>query len=103
MFLARITGNVTATQKVPVMTGQTLFVVEPLRVNEKTQEDLQPTGRTFIAVDTVGAGEGEVVLIVQGSSARFTDETSKLPIDCAIVGIIDNVRVGSRDIYDSGD
>lgn len=102
MFLARITGNVTATQKVPVMTGQTLFIVEPLRVNEENQQDLQPTGRTFIAVDTVGAGEGEVVLIVQGSSARFTEDTSKLPIDCAIVGIVDNVRVGSTDVYDSG-
>ncbi len=101
MFLAKITGNVTATQKVPVMTGHTLFVVEPLRVNEKTKKDLQPTGRTFIAVDTVGAGEGEVVMIVQGSSARFTDETNKLPIDCAIIGIVDNVRVANVDIYDS--
>jgi len=102
MFLARITGNVTATQKVPVMTGQKLFVVEPLRVNEETKQDLQPTGRTFIAVDTVGAGEGEVVLIVQGSSARFTDDTKTLPIDCAIVGIVDNVRVADTDLYDSG-
>ncbi|MEZ6050158.1 MAG: EutN/CcmL family microcompartment protein [Planctomycetaceae bacterium] len=101
MFLARITGNVTATHKVPVMTGQKLFVVEPLRVNEKTKKDLQPTGRTFIAVDTVGAGEGEVVMIVQGSSARFTDETNKLPIDCAIIGIVDHVRVDDKDVYNS--
>lgn len=102
MFLAKITGNVTATQKVPVMTGQKLFVVEPLRINEQTKADLQPTGRTFIAVDTVGAGEGEVVMIVQGSSARFTDETSKLPVDCAIIGIVDHVRVADTDIYKSG-
>lgn len=102
MFLARITGNVTATQKVPVMTGQKLFVVEPLRINEKTRGDLQPTGRTFIAVDTVGAGEGEVVLIVQGSSARFTEETSKLPVDCAIIGIVDHVRVADVDVFRGG-
>ncbi|MEW4529091.1 EutN/CcmL family microcompartment protein [Maioricimonas sp. JC845] len=103
MFLARITGNVTATQKVDAMVGQTLFVVEPLRVNEKTGEDLQPTGRTFIAVDTVGAGEGEVVLIVQGSSARFTEDTKTLPIDCAIIGIVDDVRLGASSIYKAGE
>ncbi|MEZ6055355.1 MAG: EutN/CcmL family microcompartment protein [Planctomycetaceae bacterium] len=99
MFIARITGNVTSTQKVPAMTGQTLFVVEPLRVNEKTKGDLLPTGRTFIAVDTVGAGEGETVLIVQGSSARFTDETKSLPIDCAIIGIVDSVRIGTETVF----
>jgi len=103
MFLARITGNVTATQKVDAMVGQTLFVVEPLRVNEKNGEDLQPTGRTFIAVDTVGAGEGEVVLIVQGSSARFTEDTKTLPIDCAIIGIVDDVRLGASSIYKAGE
>jgi len=101
MFLAKITGNLTATQKVPSMRGQKLFIVEPLRVDEQAQNELKSTGRTFIAVDTVGAGEGEVVLIVQGSSARFTDETKVLPIDCAIIGIVDNVQMGTHSIYKS--
>ncbi len=99
MFLARITGTVVATQKVPEMMGQKLCIVEPLRVDEKSRGELKPTGRTFISVDTVGAGEGEVVLIVQGSSARFTESTKTLPVDCAIVGIVDNVRIGTETIY----
>ena len=65
MFLARITGSLVATQKVESMVGQKLLIVEPLRVNEKDQSDLQPTGRTFVAVDTVGSGEGVVVLRLQ--------------------------------------
>ena len=77
------------------MIGQKLLVVEPLRVNEKTRPDSSATGRTFIAVDTVGAGEGEVVLIVQGSSARFTPQTKPLPVDCAIIGIVDTVHLGA--------
>ena len=99
MFLARITGSLVATQKVESMVGQKLLIVEPLRVNEKDQSDLQPTGRTFVAVDTVGSGEGEVVLCVQGSSARFTEETKTLPIDAAIVGIIDRVEVGQNTVF----
>jgi ethanolamine utilization protein EutN len=102
MFLARITGNVTATQKVSEMTGQKLLIVEPLRVNEKGGTALQGTGRTFVAVDTVGSGEGEVVLIVQGSSARFTEETKSLPVDCAIIGIVDTVRVGATTLFKAG-
>lgn len=101
MFLARITGSVVSTQKVDTMVGQKLLVVEPLRVNEKDQTGLVGTGRTFIAVDTVGAGEGEVVLIVQGSSARFTPQTKPLPIDCAIIGIVDSVHLGPQSIFDS--
>ena len=58
MFLGRITGSLVATQKVESMVGQKLLVIEPLRVNEKDQRDLTPTGRTFVAVDTLGAGEG---------------------------------------------
>jgi microcompartment protein CcmK/EutM len=103
MFIGRITGSLVATQKVDSMVGQKLLLVEPLRVNEKTKGDLQPTGRSFVAVDTVGAGEGEVVLCVQGSSARFTEQTKTLPVDCAIVGIVDNVRLGAKSIFKAGD
>jgi ethanolamine utilization protein EutN len=99
MFLARITGSLVATQKVKSMVGEKLLIVEPLRVNEKDQSDLQPTGRTFVVVDTVGAGEGEVVLCVQGSSARFTPQTKELPVDAAIVGIVDQVQIGSQSVF----
>ncbi|MFP6763800.1 MAG: EutN/CcmL family microcompartment protein [Planctomycetaceae bacterium] len=101
MFLAKVTGSVVSTQKVDIMTGQKLLVVEPLRVNEKNNSDLQGTGRTFICVDTVGSGEGETVLIVQGSSARFTEDTKTLPIDAAIIGIVDEVSVQGSTVFKS--
>jgi len=103
MFLARITGSLVSTQKAEAMVGQKLFLVEPLRVNEQDQSDLQPTGRTFVVVDPIGAGEGEVVLCVQGSSARFMPETKALPIDAAIVGIVDRVQIGEKSIFSSSD
>jgi ethanolamine utilization protein EutN len=99
MFLARITGSVVATQKAASMVGQKLLIVDPLRLDEKDQSSLKPTGRTFVVVDTLGAGEGEVVLCVQGSSARFTPETKTLPIDAAIIGIVDQVRVGQNTVF----
>ncbi|WP_339612916.1 EutN/CcmL family microcompartment protein [uncultured Rubinisphaera sp.] len=100
MFIGRITGSIVSTHKVDSMVGQTLFVVEPLRVDEKNKDSLKSTGRTFIVVDTVGAGVGEVVLCVQGSSARYTEETKKLPIDAAIIGIVDEVTVHNAQVYD---
>lgn len=101
MFIGRVTGSIVCTQKTPAMVGQKLLVIEPLRVNEKDQSNLLPTGRTFIAVDTCGAGEGEVVLCVQGSSARFTPETKPLPVDAAIIGIVDSVRIGGNTAFTS--
>ena len=99
MFLAKVTGSVVSTQKVDEMVGQKLMVVEPYRLDPKTRETLSTTGRTFVAVDTIGAGEGEFVLITQGSSARMTPETKSLPIDTVIVGIIDTVNVGAGRVY----
>src|SRR5712672_2330783 len=99
MFLARVTGSVVATQKVASMIGRKLLTVEPLRVDPGQRDRLVSTGRTFVVVDTVGAGLGEMVLIVQGSSARLTPETEKLPIDAAIIGIVDSVHVENRTIF----
>ena len=101
MFIAKVTGSVVSTQKVATMTGHKLLTVEPLRVDPAGRDKLVGTGRTFVCVDTVGAGLGEMVLIVQGSSARLTPETEKLPIDATIIGIVDTVNVESRVIFDA--
>lgn len=101
MFLAKVTGSVVATQKVASMTGHKLLTVEPLRVNPDNHRELISTQRTFVVVDTVGAGQGETVLIVQGSSARLTPETEKLPVDAVIVGIVDTVNVENQTIFAS--
>jgi ethanolamine utilization protein EutN len=81
------------------MTGRKLLTVEPMRVDPAKRDQLVTTGRTFVVVDTVGAGQGEMVLIVQGSSARLTPETDKLPVDAAIVGIVDSVNVENEMIF----
>src|SRR5215831_2397076 len=99
MFLARVTGSVVATQKVASMVGRKLLTVEPLRVDPAARAQLIGTGRTFVCVDTVGAGVGEMVLIVQGSSARLTPETEKLPVDASIIGIVDSVNVENQMIF----
>ena len=75
-------------------------MVEPYRLDNKTRKKLNTTGRTFIAVDTLGAGEGDYVLITQGSSARLTEETRDLPIDTVVVGIVDNVHVDNHNVYE---
>ncbi|MCA9187120.1 MAG: EutN/CcmL family microcompartment protein [Pirellulaceae bacterium] len=101
MFLAKVTGSVVATQKVGAMVGHKLLVVEPFRIEtKKSKRDLATTGRTFVAVDTIGAGIGEFVLITQGSSARLTPETKNLPIDTVIIGIVDSVHVDSECVYE---
>lgn len=103
MFLARVTGNVVASQKDKVLNGQKLLVVEPLNVkyDEATKEPaaLSNTGRAIVAIDVVGAGEGQLVLIVQGSSARMTEQTKNLPADAVIVGIVDAAEYGGKTFY----
>jgi ethanolamine utilization protein EutN len=101
MFVAKVTGSLVATQKVESMVGRKLLVVEPYRLDSETRSKLVTTGRTFVAVDTVGAGEGEFVLIVQGSSARLTPETKNLPVDTVVIGIVDSVHVDQRSVYRS--
>jgi ethanolamine utilization protein EutN len=99
MFVAKVSGSIVSTQKVDSMTGQKLLIVEPYRIEPKDRQTLVTTGRTFIAVDALGAGVGDLVLITHGSSARFTPETGKLPIDCVIIGIVDTVSLEKNNVY----
>jgi ethanolamine utilization protein EutN len=99
MFIAKVTGSVVATQKVASMTGHKLLTVEPYRVDDKERTRLVPTGRTFVVVDTLGAGVNEMVLICQGSSARLTPETEKLPIDAVVIGLIDTVDIAGSVVF----
>ncbi len=99
MFVAKVTGSLVATQKVDTLVGYKLLVVEPYRVEAKKRDSLVTTGRTFVAVDTLGAGEGDFVLITQGSSARLTTETREMRIDTVIVGIVDRVQVDQECVF----
>ncbi|MCA9177714.1 MAG: EutN/CcmL family microcompartment protein [Planctomycetales bacterium] len=99
MFVAKVTGSLVSTQKVDAMVGYKLLVVEPYRVESKQRKSLSTTGRTFIAVDMLGAGVGDFVLITQGSSARMTPETKTLPIDTVVVGIVDRVNLDTGCVY----
>ena len=98
MFIAMVKGNVVTTQKVAKMAGRKLLIVEPLRVQDG-KKDFAPTGRTFVAVDHIDAGVGDVVLVTQGSSARMTEATSDAPVDCVVTGIVDSVTVDGKPFF----
>jgi len=103
MFVAKVTGSLVSTQKVESMVGYKLLIVEPYRLEAKKRNSLETTGRTFVAVDTLGAGAGDYVLLTQGSSARLTQETKTMPIDCMVVGIIDTIHVDNGNVYSRED
>lgn len=103
MFVAKVTGSLISTQKVKSMVGHKLMVVEPFRLAPGSRQELETTGRTFIAVDTLGAGVGDFVLITQGSSARLTPETRDMPVDTVIIGIVDRVTVEEHCVYSRTD
>lgn len=93
MFLGKVIGNVVSTQKTARFQGMKLLLVQPY----VTQPDrMVVSGSTVVAVDSVGAGEGELVMFTQGSSARMTEGTQDSPVDAVIVGIVDIVEVGGK-------
>lgn len=98
MFIARVRGNVVTTQKVETMTGRKLLIVEPLRVEGKTGS-MAGTEHCFVAVDSLGAGTDDLVLVTQGSSARMTSQTEKSPVDCVVIGIVDTVFADGGEVY----
>ena len=87
MILARVVGTVVATRKDPRLEGKKLLIVKPV-----SPEGKDDTGY-IVAVDTVSAGYKELVICVSGSSARMADGCKDTPVDTAIVGIVDDVRL----------
>lgn len=88
MILARVKGQAVATAKVDNLKGRKLLLVELLSLDEG---GVVHTRKHMVCVDAVGAGEGELVLVVQGSSARQAPDMRDVPVDALIVGIVDAV------------
>ncbi|HAH05331.1 MAG TPA: ethanolamine utilization protein EutN [Elusimicrobia bacterium] len=94
MLFARVVGNVVSTQKEEKLVGRKLLLVQPA-----DPQGAPKAATPLVAIDAVGAGEGELVLIVQGSSARQTAKTEGTPVDCTIIAIVDNVELGGKTVF----
>lgn len=87
MILARVLGNVVSTVKLPVFQGMKIMIVQPL------DGEGNPQGQTFLAFDTVQAGVGDVVLVIdEGNSARTILRNPQAPIRAMVVGIVDDIE-----------
>jgi microcompartment protein CcmK/EutM len=93
MILAQVVGTVVSSRKEAAIEGMKLMAVQPVG------SDLKPAGNLLVAVDAVGAGIGETVLIVSGSSARYTEVTSGKPADASILAIVDLIETGDGRLY----
>ncbi len=93
MELARVEGTVVSTIKASSLNGQKLLVVNLLN------PDASPSDNHLVAIDSVGAGVGEVVLIVRGSSARQAGGLAKVPTDSSIVAIVDSIELKGEIVF----
>jgi len=101
MFLAKVEGSVVATKKDPAMNGRKLLLLRPQLVDEKDPTKFRPGVNTIVAVDSVGAGVGEMVLFCQGSSARLAGGLKEAPVDAVIIRIVDVVDVFGKQVYNA--
>ncbi len=99
MFIAEVIGHITATKKDASMQGKKLLLLRPQLVDEQNPKQFRNGQNTIIAVDNVGAGEGELVMFCQGSSARQAEGLKPLPVDAAVIAIVDSVNVLGHNIY----
>jgi ethanolamine utilization protein EutN len=94
MKFARVVGNLVATQKYRGLEGVKFLVVQPLDIHR------QPEGEAYVAVDATNqAGEGELVFVIASKEAAFALPVSFVPVDAAVVGIVDDVD--DRPLYDA--
>ena len=82
MLICQVVGSIISTRKHDKLIGNKFLIVEPIDIMKTSTKQL-------VAIDNIGAGIGEIVLVVQGSAARILCESDKTPVDAAIVGIVD--------------
>ena len=95
MQLARVIGSIVSTRKSERLEGLKLLVAMPIDMDTMLEK-----GSPFVTVDTVGAGEGEIVMWAGGSSSRQTEQTTGKPVDSAIIGIVDYVDILGLRMFD---
>ena len=93
MELGNVVGNVVSTVKDKKLSGSKLLLVNLV------SPDGKPTSSHVVAVDTVGAGTGELVILVRGSSARQADQMEAVPTDTCIIGIVDSLEYQGKQVY----
>lgn len=98
MTIGKVIGTVVCTQKTPSLQGLKFQLVQPLSAT-----DMSVSGRPIVAIDAIGAGPNEVVLMAAGSSARQTSLTVNTPCDAVIMAIVDNVEVDGAEVFRKGE
>lgn len=93
MILGKVVGTVVSTQKDEGLEGYKLLIVQEVDM------EVNVTRSYVIAADAIGAGVGEIVFVVTGSSARLAARTKNKPVDAAVVGIVDSLEVGGKIVF----
>lgn len=93
MILGRVVGQVISTHKDEGLTGFKLLLVQQVGL------DMELKSTYLVACDAIGAGEGEVVIVVSGSSARIAQRTKDKPVDAAVIAIVDHVDLEGRRVW----
>ena len=102
MFVGKVIGQVVSTKKDASLGGRRLVILRPQLVDEENPSAFKEGANTVVAVDTLGVGNGEMVLFAQGSSARQVDGLKNVPVDASVVGIVDSVKTLGQQTYTSG-
>jgi len=97
MKIGIIKGQVVSTDKSERLEGIKLLIVQPYDIKRFKEE-----GQPFVSLDSVGAGDGDVVIVVGGSSARNADNMKDKPVDSCIIGIVDSIDIAGKLVYMKG-
>lgn len=84
MIIGKVVGSIVSTRKSEKLVGNKFMIIEPL-------DQMKADTSQFVAIDNIGAGIGEIVLVAQGSAARIGCKVENAPVDAAIVGIVDEI------------